>query len=359
MADTLGVFIVNGAGDSSLSRLSRGKTPMLTYGGRYRIVDFAVNSAVIAGAKNIAVIDGDNNNPLGMYIAAGWKSRAVRYMNAGEHVYGALMDAYRAAPTDYVLILPSDTPVFLDYAEIMAVKNDRSVMLVGSGKDEYALFMHQRLFNDGIRKVSRQEQTPGNVLLSGITHFEREFGKMTRCDVKKSFAACFATPFEYYRASLKRIPYFQNIYSYTSQQMATVIIGEQQTVIERGADVSQSILADGVRIEGDVRGSLIGTNVVIHKHARVINSIILPGNVIAKGAVVTNTIIGENDMKALKTEAVIGEHAHIGGEVKGEAGVDDVTAVLSGVVVPRHARIPKGIILEGVGQKSMKKREME
>ncbi len=66
------------------------------------------------------------------------------------------------------------------------------------------------------------------------------------------------------------------------------------TFIADGAECIDSMITKGCEIEGRVESSVISSGCVIKKGAKVIKSVILPGSVIEEGAEVCYAIVGEN-----------------------------------------------------------------
>lgn len=69
-----------------------------------------------------------------------------------------------------------------------------------------------------------------------------------------------------------------------------------------GAKVKNTICAGGVRIAGEVEGSILGRDVIVEEGAKVKNSIIMQSCVIEAGAKVENAIIDRDNVVARKVE---------------------------------------------------------
>lgn len=358
MADTLAVFICAGMHNSMLSKLSFGGMPMLPYGGRMRFIDYALNNAVLAQASSVSVIDGTESSVIAEYCAGGWRGRGVRYYPE-RNIASALMQAFHDKAASHVLIVSADAPTYFDIQSAMSAHAERKVNVIAAGKERYAISLSQRLFSDAMKKFYRQALPSGNAVDALLTPLEREYGDANSITPKGFFGARPSTVYQYYRSVIDRIPHFQNIYSYTSREIATWILHEPETHIERGASIERTIVADSDRIGGSVASSVIAGHVVIEKGASVINSVILPGNVIAKGATVINAVLGENDAAAQKSGKTVHENAHIGAACKGALTKGDVAATLAAVIVPRNGKVAPGNIATSYGAKDHTKEEME
>jgi len=83
-----------------------------------------------------------------------------------------------------------------------------------------------------------------------------------------------------------------------------------ETLVSKEAKVTNSFIGYNTVIRGEVEDSIIFNDVIILNETHIQNSIILPGNVLAKGVKVKNTIIGSNK-NALK-DITIGPSTKIG-----------------------------------------------
>ena len=89
------------------------------------------------------------------------------------------------------------------------------------------------------------------------------------------------------------------------------------SLISNSAEIINSMVAEGCRIKGKVKNSVIFTGCTIEEGASVYDSVIMPGTVIKSGATVSYTITGTN--------SVIGYDSKIGGNPehynKGDWGI--------------------------------------
>ena len=98
--------------------------------------------------------------------------------------------------------------------------------------------------------------------------------------------------------------------------------------IAQGAELSRCLITEGCVIEGTVNHSIVSTQAVVEKGAQVIDSVLMPGVHVGPGAHVVRSIIAEN--------ARIGAGAKIG-QADG-----DITVVGINVHVPAEAVVPAG-----------------
>lgn len=84
----------------------------------------------------------------------------------------------------------------------------------------------------------------------------------------------------------------------------------QVSVIKEKGFVRNSLIGSNCEINGEVEDSIIFRDVIVHNGAKIINSIILPGNIIGKDVYIKNAIIGvknkENDIINIGSKVTIG-----------------------------------------------------
>ena len=98
--------------------------------------------------------------------------------------------------------------------------------------------------------------------------------------------------------------------------------------VDEGARVVNSIICEGCRIFGTVENSVLSPGVIVEKEAKVYDSIIMDGTKVCEGAQVDMAIIDE--------DVVIGKNAQVGG------ANDPVNPVKKIAVIARSARVKPG-----------------
>jgi glucose-1-phosphate adenylyltransferase len=113
------------------------------------------------------------------------------------------------------------------------------------------------------------------------------------------------------------------------------------TIIEKEGHVKNSLLAPGARIEGYVEGSFIFPDVVVHRGAAVVNSVVMNGNRIGGKAQLYKTLVLPylGDLGSSN----IGENTSIGMREAGARNFDYPNQIREGVtVLGINAEVPKG-----------------
>ena len=100
------------------------------------------------------------------------------------------------------------------------------------------------------------------------------------------------------------------------------------TFFSESSKVSDSLVAEGCSIKGEVINSVISTGCTIEEGARVNHSVLMPNVCVKSGAVVEYSIIGEN--------SEIGENVGVGISSDGEKKSPEIC------VVGKNTRLPYG-----------------
>ena len=93
------------------------------------------------------------------------------------------------------------------------------------------------------------------------------------------------------------------IYTKTNDSAPTIYMGDGCAV--------NSLVSNGCEISGEIKGSIIGRNVIVGKGAVIENCLILPGAEIAANAVLKNVIVDKNARIVHKKEIIGSEEAPI------------------------------------------------
>ena len=105
--------------------------------------------------------------------------------------------------------------------------------------------------------------------------------------------------------------------------------------IGAGASVQTSMVALGCEIYGEVKNSVLSSNVVIEKGAAVKDSVIMSGTTVKAGAAVNYSIIDE--------DVVVGEDALVGADKDMAKGI---TVLGRNVTIGKGAKVSDGAIVD-------------
>ena len=372
--------------------------PAVSFGGKYRIIDFPLSNCINSGVDTVGVLTQYQPLRLNAHIGIGipWDldrnvggvALLAPYESAkGSDWYSGtanaifqnieFIDTYNP---DYVLILSGDHIYKMDYEVMLdyhkANKADVTIAVMPVPMEEASRF--GIMITDETNRIVDFEEKPAhprsNLASMGIYIFSwpvlREalmklkdvpncdFGMHVIPDCRDTGKRLFAYEFNgywkdvgtlssYWEANMELIdiiPEFNLYEEYWRIFTKSDIIPPQY--ISEEAQVQNSLIADGCSISGSVDFSVLFSNVVVKPGAVVQDSIIMPGAVIEEGAVVQYAIVSEN--------TVIGKNAVIGARPEtivdkdqwGIAVIGDNLKIGQGAKIAPKAMVSKDV--EGV-----------
>lgn len=320
--------------------------PAVSFGGKYRIIDFPLSNCINSGIDTVGVLTQYQPLRLNAHIGIGipWdldrniggvtvlppyerSDNSEWYSGTANAIYQNLdyIDSYNP---DYVLILSGDHIYKMDYEVMLdyhkANKADVTIATMSVPYEEASRF--GIVLTDEDRKITEFEEKPehprGNLASMGIYIFSwpvlREalvkMSDVSNCDFGKHIIPychekgmrLFAYEFNgywkdvgtltsYWEANMELIsliPVFNLYEEFWKIYTNTDILPPQY--ISENAQVDHSIISEGAEIYGEVYSSVIGAGVVIESGAVVRNSIIMKNAVIGKNTKVERSIIAES-----------------------------------------------------------------
>ena len=371
--------------------------PAVSYGGKYRIIDFPLSNCINSGIDTVGVLTQYQPLVLHDYIGNGqpWDLDKIHggvhalppfqtalgaqwYKGTANAIYQNINFVDRYDP-DYVVILSGDHIYKMDYSKMLAYhkeKNADATIAVQEVTLEEATRLGIMICDDdmGITDFEEKPAKPRSTLASmGIYIFtwkklrqylidnennpeeDKDFGKAIIPNMLNAGEKLVAYPFEGYWRDVGTIDSLWEanmdllnpnipldlydpswkIYSRTSN-MPPQYVGSS-------AKVENSMISEGAVVNGNVDFSIIFPGVTIETGATVRDSIIMPGSVIKAGAVVEYAIVGE--------ECTIGEYATIGARPESVTDKDSwgVAVIGHGITVSEGKKIaPKENITSNV-----------
>jgi glucose-1-phosphate adenylyltransferase len=347
---TLVMILAGGTGEElSVLTRHRAKTAV-PFGGRYRIIDFCLSNCVHSGLHEIAVLAQYSPKSLIDHIGQGkpWDldrktggvyilqpthngEAATWYLGTADALYQNI-DLIKNSKADTFLVLSGDQIYVMDYRPLLRYHLEKGKAVTLAIKEVQASqrsrFGMVRRSRDGIVTAFREKPAASTFRFAslGIYVFRRDFllealgpGKtnivfdvvmplLERRDVA-------GYPFEgywedigsiqsYYRSSLQLL---RNRLLITDPDWPIFTMGNELPPARcaDGSRVSDSIVADGCVIKGEVSGSILFPGVTIEEGADVRDSIVFPFSRIGRGARVTRAILDKF--------VVIGDEATVGG----------------------------------------------
>ena len=361
--------------------------PAVSFGGKYRIIDFPLSNCINSGVDTVGVLTQYQPLRLNAHIGIGipWdldrnvggvtvlppyeRSKGSDwYTGTANAIYQNLeyMESYNP---EYVLILSGDHIYKMDYEVMLeyhkANNADVTIAAMPVPLEEASRF--GILITDDNNRITEFEEKPANprsnLASMGIYIFNWKALKealikledVPGCDFGKHVIPyCFekderifayefngywkdvGTLGSYWEANMELIdiiPEFNLYEEYWKIYTKTDRIPPQY--IDADAKVMKSIIGEGTEVYGEVTNSVIGEGVTIEKGAVVRDSIIMQDSVIGAGAIVEKAIIAE-DVK-------VGANAHLGVGEYADSKFDPKVYQFDLVTVGEHSVIPEGV----------------
>lgn len=335
--------------------------PAVSFGGKYRIIDFPLSNCINSGVDTVGVLTQYQPLRLSTHIGIGipWdldrnvggvtilspyeKSEGSEwYTGTANAIYQnlAYMENYNP---EYVLILSGDHIYKMDYEVMLdyhkANKADVTIACMPVPIEEASRF--GIMITDGSGRITEFEEKPehprSNLASMGIYIFSwpilREaliklkdqpgcdFGKhilpYCRDNGKRLFAYEFngywkdvGTLGSYWEANMELIdiiPEFNLYEEFWKIYTKGDVIRPQY--ISSDAVVERSLISEGAEIYGEVYNSVIGADVTIEKGAVIRDSIIMKHTVIGKNTEINKAIVAEHVKVGANVQIGVGEEA--------------------------------------------------
>ena len=391
----LAMILAGGRGSRLHDLTQKVAKPAVSYGGKYRIIDFPLSNCANSGIDVVGVLTQYESILLNSYVAAGrrWgldaKDSGV-YVLPPREKSDANLDVYRGTADaisqnidfidtyspEYLLILSGDHIYKMNYARMLAFhkesKADATIAVIEVPMKEASRFGIMNTDETGriVEFEEKPEHPKSNLASMGIYIFtweklrkyltedeadktsSNDFGKNIIPNMLADQQRMVAYPFEGYWKDVGTIDSLWEanmdlldpnvpldvwdpewkIYSRTS--------GRPGHYIGTGALVDNAMLTEGCSVEGTVANSVLFAGARVEKDAMVESTILMPGAVVEEGAEVYYSIIAEN--VTIKKGAVVGARPE-NVEDKSKWGV---AVVGEGVTIGENAKVGPKAMLE-------------
>lgn len=372
--------------------------PAVSFGGKYRIIDFPLSNCINSGVDTVGVLTQYQPLRLNAHIGIGipWdldrnvggvtilppyeRSKGSDwYTGTANAIYQNLeyMESYNP---EYVLILSGDHIYKMDYEVMLeyhkANNADVTIAAMPVPIEEASRF--GILITDDSNKITEFEEKPAhprsNLASMGIYIFSWKVLKealvqlsdVPGCDFgkhiipycheggKRIFAYEYngywkdvGTLGSYWEANMELIdiiPEFNLYEEYWKIYTKSDRIPPQY--ISGDAKVGRCIIGEGTEIYGEVENSVIGSGVVIEPGAVVKDSIIMQDTVVGAGAHVDKAIVAENVKIGAGTRLGVGEFAPSTYDPK--VYQFDLVTIGENSVIPENVSIGKNTAISGI-----------
>ena len=372
--------------------------PAVSFGGKYRIIDFPLSNCINSGVDTVGVLTQYQPLRLNTHIGIGipWdldrnvggvtilppyeKSKGSDWYTGTANAIFQNLEYMETYNPDYVLILSGDHIYKMDYEVMLeyhkANNADLTIAAMPVPIEEASRF--GIVITDEHNRITEFEEKPANprsnLASMGIYIFSWpalkeallalseepgcDFGKhvIPYCHGKgeRIFAYEYngywkdvGTLGSYWEANMELIdiiPEFNLYEEYWKIYTRSDIIPPQYIAPE--AVIERSIIGEGTEIYGEVHNSVIGAGVTIEAGAVVRDSIVMRNSVIGAGAKVDKAIVAEDTAIGAGAELGVGEYAPSTYDPK--VYQFDLVTIGEHSVIPENVKIGKNTAISGV-----------
>ena len=355
----LAMILAGGRGSRLHELTNRVAKPAVSYGGKYRIVDFPLSNCANSGVDIVGVLTQYESVLLNSYVAAGgrWgldaRESGVFVLPPREKA-DADLDVYRGTADaisqnidfidkyspEYLLVLSGDHIYKMDYDKMLdyhkEMNADATIAVIEVPMKEASRFGIMN--TDGAGRIVEFEEKPehpkSNLASMGIYIFNwKLLRKMLLADMKDSDSqhdfgkdiipqllndnkTLAAYKFKGYWKDVGTIDslWEANMDLLDSRNElnlndASWIIYTEDTptlpqYIGPNAKIDKAFITQGCVVEGEVKHSVLFTGCKVGEGAKIIDSVLMPGVEVAAGAVVQRALVADNIK--IGPEAVVG-----------------------------------------------------
>ena len=355
----LAMILAGGRGSRLHDLTNKVAKPAVSYGGKYRIVDFPLSNCANSGIDVVGVLTQYESILLNSYVAAGrrWgldaKDSGVYVLPPREKA-DANLDVYRGTADaisqnidfidtyspEYVLILSGDHIYKMNYAKMLADhkanKADATIAVIEVPMKEASRFGIMNTDDTGriVEFEEKPEHPKSNLASMGIYIFNwKSLRKLLMADMKNPDSnhdfgkdiiptllnddkRLFAYRFKGYWKDVGTIdslweanmdllsPDNELDLSDPTWKIYTEDVTALPHYIGAQADIKNAYITQGCVIEGEVKNSVLFTGAKVGAGAKIIDSVLMPGVVVEEGAVINRALVA-NDVRIGKN-AVVG-----------------------------------------------------
>ena len=375
--ECVAMLLAGGQGSRLYVLTTKTAKPAVSFGGKYRIIDFTLSNCVNSGIDTVGVLTQYQPLVLNEYIGNGlpWdldrtyggvkilppyqgQNGADWYRGTANAIYQN-MEFINRYDAEYVLVLSGDHIYKMDYAKMLRYHKkmgaDCTIAVIDVPIEEASRFGIMSTNEDNsIYKFSEKPKEPDSTKASmGIYIFNRkklaeyleadnadpnssnDFGKNIIPTMLAAGKRMYAYPFEGYWKDVGTISsLWEANMDLLGKHPELDLNDESWRIFSRHyadapqyvgpmASVINSSITEGCEIEGQVINCVLGTGVKVERGALVRDSVLMDNVTIGAGAEVTYSI--------LAPEVTVGGGARLGAPKEKAAGV---TVIGEGVTVP-------------------------
>ena len=355
----LAMILAGGRGSRLHELTNKVAKPAVSYGGKYRIVDFPLSNCANSGVDIVGVLTQYESVLLNSYVAAGgrWgldaRESGVFVLPPREKA-DADLDVYRGTADaisqnidfidkyspEYLLVLSGDHIYKMDYDKMLdyhkEMNADATIAVIEVPMKEASRFGIMNTDGDGriVEFEEKPEHPKSNLASMGIYIFNwKLLRKILLADMKnpdshhdfgKDVIPCLLND-KKTLAAYKFKGYWNDVGTIDSLWEANIdlidsrnelnlndpawkIYTEDTSALPQyigpNAKVNKAFITQGCVVEGEVNHSVLFTGCKVGEGAKIIDSVLMPGVEVAAGAVVRRALVADN--VKIGQDAVVG-----------------------------------------------------
>lgn len=354
----LAMILAGGRGSRLHELTNKVAKPAVSYGGKYRIVDFPLSNCANSGIDVVGVLTQYESILLNSYVAAG-RRWGLDAKNSGVYVLpprekaDTSLDVYRGTADaisqnidfidtfspEYLLVLSGDHIYKMNYAKMLAYHKehqaDATIAVIEVPIKEASRFGIMNTDETGhIKEFEEKPEHPKSNLASmGIYIFNwKLLRKMLTADMKnpdsshdfgkdiipnllddgknlmaykyKGYWKDVGTIDSLWEANMDLLDANNELdLNDSTWKIYTEDVTTLPQYIGPEADVKRSFITQGCVVDGTVQNSVLFTGVKVGTGAKVIDSVLMPGVEVAEGAVIQRALVA-GDVKIGKQASV-------------------------------------------------------
>lgn len=342
------MILAGGRGSRLHDLTNKVAKPAVSYGGKYRIVDFPLSNCANSGIDVVGVLTQYESVLLNSYVAAGrrWgldaKGSGVYVLPPREKA-DANLDVYRGTADaisqnidfidtynpEYLLVLSGDHIYKMNYSKMLDYHKennaDATIAVIGVPMREASRFGIMNTNDDGViyEFEEKPEKPKSNLASMGIYIFDwKQLRKLLVADMKN--------PDSHHDFGKDIIPallgdgkrllaykfkgYWKDVGTIDSLWEANMDLLDKKNELDLSdptwkvytedvttlphyvgaeADIKRAFITQGCVIEGEVKNSVLFTGAKVGPGAKIIDSVLMPNVVVEEGATVTRALVAD------------------------------------------------------------------
>lgn len=346
MGNVLGLVFAN-MHDTTLGDMTKNRTMgSVMFGGRYRLIDFPLSNMVNSGISEVGVITKSNYQSLldhlgsarewdlarkkgGLYILPPFGNvESTLYRGRIEALYGA-MSFIKHSRAKYVILSDCDVVTNIDYKPIVAAHIESgaditavahtgvyssddiktsTVFNVDADKNVTSVLINPDIsgtcttsLNVFVMSMDFLIETVNDAMARGNVSFERNIlqEKCRELKIKiyeyDNYFSKLNSPESYFKSNMALLePENARKLFVSKRSIYTKVSDNAPVKYDLDSKVSNSLIADGCIIEGEVENSVLFRGVKVGKGAKVKNCILMQGTVVGDNAELSYLITDKN-----------------------------------------------------------------